>query len=333
LVLTEQFFSLCQHPFSPLNNLSSFVLADQSSERNNDNPLKIIFLNNKVDIEELKNDNLSIENLRLQIGGGVFRNRNNLGSITFPRNLWFFYNNAFDTCLNLNSIDLRCSLNLSYIGNSSFASCYNLSEIKFQKEVNVPLIISQNAFASCQSLIHFNGTPVGFIHATAFINCTSLEIVNLPNIERIGLASSYIIFVDKDNTEPLNNEFRAEALENGFNPVRDFPIKCYDNFSKNRVFNDCVSLREVNLGPNLYHMAPFSFVNVGNRYVKVYRYNENTNLVEKKCEISYIYENDNTSEKKIYFIPKSDFVFNDKHEIVSFYLNNELITPKKINNN
>lgn len=80
-----------------------------------------------------------------------------LTSYTLPKDIFRINNQAFYSCSNLKSVDLRGDNSLHSIGSYVFGFCSNLEEIYIPKSLR---IVSKDAFAGCAKLTHiyYEGT-------------------------------------------------------------------------------------------------------------------------------------------------------------------------------
>ena len=92
-------------------------------------------------------------------------------------NLTRIGNNAFESCINLQSLVIPNSL--ITLGSAAFRNCTNLESIQLSTGLN---FIDQNTFASCISLkdLNLGNSNINLIKTAAFENCTSLQYIVIP---------------------------------------------------------------------------------------------------------------------------------------------------------
>lgn len=109
--------------------------------------------------------------LMLESGIDIFSGENRLNNIPInylfdcdditsyilPKDIFRINNQAFYSCSNLKSVDLRGDNSLHSIGRYAFGFCSNLEEIYIPKSLR---IVSKNAFAGCAKLTYayYEGT-------------------------------------------------------------------------------------------------------------------------------------------------------------------------------
>lgn len=123
-----------------------------------------------VEVLDFSDDSLT------SIPAELFKNMDKLKEIKFPASLRSIYDNAFEGCTELTSIDLSSSSEVT-IWRRAFANCSNLRNILFPESVYVLV----GGFLGCTSLKELNFKKYAYCEEDAFADCSSLEIINLPN--------------------------------------------------------------------------------------------------------------------------------------------------------
>ena len=133
--------------------------------------------------------------LMLKSGIDIFSGENRLNNIptnylsdcdeitsyTLPKDIFRINNQAFYSCQNLKSVDLRGDNSLHSIGSYTFGFCSNLEKIYISKSLK---IVSKDAFTGCVKLTHiyYEGTKEEYqINLNLKLNNTnenSLIIIN-----------------------------------------------------------------------------------------------------------------------------------------------------------
>lgn len=136
-------------------------------------------LNNLVTLKLPKN--------AITIGSSAMANCSSLESVDFPKNLRYIGGSSFYFCSKLDNVILPDGL--ESIGNSiyneySFAYCRNLKTIQFPPSLKN---IGSYAFQDCSSLEKISLPGLDRIDNYAFFNCTSLKEVRIPStLQNIG---------------------------------------------------------------------------------------------------------------------------------------------------
>lgn len=123
------------------------------------------------------------------IGNDAFKQNESLVSITLPSTITSIGDNAFNNCINLESVTFQGTSQLTVIGDNSFESCYGLSEIIIPNSVTS---IGIGAFAACgfESITFPEGVTV--IGEGTFADCDGLASITIPSaIETIGELAFY----------------------------------------------------------------------------------------------------------------------------------------------
>ena len=104
--------------------------------------------------------------------------------LVIPNNVTSIGNNAFSSCIALNSVTIGNSV--TTIGNNAFSSCIALNSVTIGNSVTT---IGNNAFSSCIALNSVTiGNSVATIGSSAFYACTALSTVVIPNsVTSVGL--------------------------------------------------------------------------------------------------------------------------------------------------
>lgn len=145
-------------------------------------------------------------------GDSLFKNNQNLKSVTLPTNNYFYGigDEAFAGCTNLETVVAPTTL--GDVGERAFQGCTKLKSLALGSN---SAIIFESAFEGCTSLenIQITGTTVS-IYANAFKGCTSLTSVTLPKyLNKMGdnafegCTSLEKITLPKDIREFGNNVF------------------------------------------------------------------------------------------------------------------------------
>lgn len=115
----------------------------------------------------------------ISISYGAFRGSDRLVRINIPQSIEIIGERAFDSCINLESVNFEKDSILKTIGSNAFYFCASL------KTINVPntvLNIGEGAFSDCQSLASFNlSDNISSISSNAFSGCYSLTSFVIPN--------------------------------------------------------------------------------------------------------------------------------------------------------
>lgn len=114
---------------------------------------------------------------------GVFKDCNQLVSITIPENITNLGTYAFSDCSSLTNVVLPSGI--TAIGNYTFQNCSSLSSIDIPENV---VSVGQYAFKGCSSLTAVElPSSVTAIANYAFQNCSSLTSVDIPsNVTSVG---------------------------------------------------------------------------------------------------------------------------------------------------
>ena len=118
---------------------------------------------------------ITIPNSVTSIGGGAFRQCDNLASITIPNSVTSILDGAFMECDNLASITIPNSV--TSIGPYAFELCHRLSSITIPNSVTS---IGEGAFSTCLALTSITmGSGVTSIGAYVFGDCRGLKTVTI----------------------------------------------------------------------------------------------------------------------------------------------------------
>ena len=102
-------------------------------------------------------------------------------------------NNAFQSCLSLQEIDLR---NATSIGDNAFSNCYSLREIDLRNATS----IGDNAFYNCYSLQEIDLRNITSIGSGAFQSCSQLKLIDLTSRTTPTTLSNTNAFNSTNNT-------------------------------------------------------------------------------------------------------------------------------------
>jgi hypothetical protein len=117
-----------------------------------------------------------------RIGEYAFKNCSNLTSVIFQGNaLESIESYAFQGCKNLANINIPNSI--THIGKEIFIGCENLKKVVIPKHMNR---IPDGMFAKCSSLEEIDLSNIEQIGEWSFSKCVNLKSVNLENAEKIG---------------------------------------------------------------------------------------------------------------------------------------------------
>lgn len=188
-------------------------------------------------------------------GNYIFKDCEDLETITLPESLWFIGYNAFSNT-SLKSIDIPD--NVQYIWTYAFHNCELLEKVilpsslikiehggfegcKVLDSIIIPENVSEidySAFGNCTSLhsISFEGN-VSSIGRKAFINCTSLNSVILPDgLKSLGMSAF-------EGCSSLSKVVISDELDK----------------IEATTFKDCVELQDVTLGESIAIIGNGSF--------------------------------------------------------------------------
>jgi len=76
------------------------------------------------------NGHINVPEGVIAIGSGAFKNQNSITSVTLPRSLRTIDNQAFEGCINLQSVRFAPNSELQTIGNNAFRDCWRLSDFE-----------------------------------------------------------------------------------------------------------------------------------------------------------------------------------------------------------
>lgn len=97
--------------------------------------------------------------------------------IVIPEGAYYIGDRAFSTFRSLKTITIPETI--EYINSEAFYDCFSLQTVKFPSSLKQ---IENNAFVNCYSLssVTFEGTPTGTLSKTSFVNCSNLQVINVP---------------------------------------------------------------------------------------------------------------------------------------------------------
>ena len=123
------------------------------------------------------------------VGDYSFYKLDNLVTLKLPKNAVTIGSSAMANCSSLESVDFP--KNLKYIGTNSFYCCSKLDNVILPdglESIGSDYIYSDaSSFAGCSNLKTIQFPPsLKYIGSWAFNNCSSLEKISLPGLDRIG---------------------------------------------------------------------------------------------------------------------------------------------------
>lgn len=246
-----------QYAFSGCSNLTNIIIPEQVTSIGgnafSDCPMltSVTIDSNKLaSAEYVSNSGISyifgrqvkefvLGNSVLSLGNSIFRNCNNLETITIPESVTSIGNSAFEGCSSLISVVIPNSV--TTIGYKIFKDCSNLSSVSLSENITQ---ITYQAFYNCWSLssivIGKNATSIG---VEAFDGCGKLATVTL-NSDAIASASREsnksmsAIFGDQVQHYIIGNDVTSL----GYN-----------------IFNDCSNMTSITIGNGVKNIASFAF--------------------------------------------------------------------------
>ena len=174
------------YAFANNENIVSIVIPEPTFTFDS-NDLNDSFSEEAIPVEQFK---LGYES----IGENAFFSCVSLKSVTLPSSVNTIEIGAFNSCENLESINLE---NVNTVQATAFLACESLKSVKLEKVT----IIEDLAFAGCTALSDLTlGNNLTEIYNEAFINCDSLKEVVLPeSLEKVRKN----IFADCDGIESI----------------------------------------------------------------------------------------------------------------------------------
>ena len=174
------------------------------------------------------------------IGGGVFRNRTELRTVTIPDSVMKIEGYAFGECSNLSSIKLPKYI--TEIGNDAFYNCDELTSIEIPKSLTKGGENS-GAFDNCDKLkeVTFESGTTR-IAEYLFANCTGLETITIPEgITSIDMGA----FKNCKNLKTINLSQSITTIEWS-------------------AFSSCISLKSLTLPDNITKIEGYAFSECSN---------------------------------------------------------------------
>ena len=227
-------------------------------------------------------ENVQLPNTLKTIGSQEFDGCKNLASITIPNTVQKIESGAFANCYELNNLILPTSL--TSIGGNAFQKCTKLSEIVIPEQVtsigslafancselkslivdNASVNIDAGAFQYCTNLENVDLGKATEIRSNAFLGCTKLEKVVIPNTVQSVRYNSDEIFsgctglkeitigsaITSIGTNYFNGCIKLEKIEFKGNAI----TAIYGS-----AFRDCRSLKKIVLPESLKEMADNCF--------------------------------------------------------------------------
>ena len=176
-------------------------------------------------------------NYSIVLGYSLFYQNYNIETVTLNDYVTTVEYDAFYSCSNLKSIDLK---NVTTISGEAFAWCERLETVKMKNVTT----INEDAFRGCTKLKTVDASKIEKVDARAFEECSSLESIDLSNVTYIG--DNAFCYCYKLGTVDLS---KVETVgEWAFN-------ECYNLDQANlanattieyRAFSKCYKLRDVN---------------------------------------------------------------------------------------
>ena len=177
------------------------------------------------------------------IGGWAFYGCSSLTEITIPNNVTSIYDSAFSGCTNLTTVNWNAT-NCTSVGKFGYSS------LDHEYYDNTP-------FKGCKSLATVTvGANVKFIPSDTFYFCTSLNTVNITNID----AWCNIDF-EASNANPLY--YAGNLYLNGYLAV-SVTIPTEITQIKPYIFYGCTSLQEVTIPENVTSIGDNAFFGCNN---------------------------------------------------------------------
>ena len=169
-------------------------------------------------------------------------------TVNISENVTSIGNYAFQSCINLTSIEMP---NVVNIGNQAFYECIKLENVSMP---NVDTI-GEWAFARCNSLVDIEIPNVINIGTCAFYESTNLTNVNMPNVENIG----EWVFV-RSNIVSANIPKVTKIEHRAFYDCKNLTSVNIPNVKTigDHAFADCVKLESINM-PNVEIIEDWAF--------------------------------------------------------------------------
>ncbi len=165
----------------------------------------------------------------------VFKNQENIESITMSDNIVDLGASTFYGCKNLKNVTL--SNNLSTISDSLFYGCENLLNITIPSSVQS---IGNSSFFNCTALSQVSiSQGIKSIGNSAFYSCTGLKEITIPaTVSTIGYRAFEASGLEK------------VVIEDGADALQAIP---------NRLFYECKNLKDVTLPSTISSIGQFAF--------------------------------------------------------------------------
>ena len=172
-----------------LNKINAFnEISTEIDKLGEINRLPYLLRNEIIEVTEEDIDSVTT------IGNYVFRDCNNLTSVTIPDSVTSIGNYAFYYCNNLTSVTIPDSV--TTIGNYVFRDCYNLTSITIPDSVTT---IGDYAFGNCFKLasMYFNSIIPPTLNSTTAIPATTTIHVPVGSGDAYKTATNWSSFADK----------------------------------------------------------------------------------------------------------------------------------------
>lgn len=239
----------------------------------------------------------------LSIDENGFRNYSKLERVQLPSTLSTIYSEAFKNCTSLEEINLPDSLKI--INQETFCNCENLRSINFPPNISVIGIGAfQNTGIKEINLEHinfeiystFSGRQWQALQSQAFMDCTSLEKVILPqNLKHISENLFKNCTALKDITFPNNLKYiNSSAFYNcqSLTEVTNLPDTVEQIASQ--VFDKCSNLKRFRIPTFLKKItSSFDYTQIFDEFI-----------LPKQLMNCELFENLNLNEKNLLTIPE-----------------------------
>lgn len=189
------------------------------------------------------------------INPNAFDKDSKVKSITLPDSLEIIDENAFDGCVNLESVYASENCNLNKIAANAFKDCKNLKSMVIPSNVET---IESYAFYNCYLLneVTFKTNKLESLPSYCFANCNSLESITFPaNLNTIEAYAFYQTALKKVNFISSIENIEAYAFAN--------IGKAANNKLAPSLWKITPTLKEINFedNTNIYYIGKHAFEN------------------------------------------------------------------------
>ena len=177
------------------------------------------------------------ENYSIVLGYSLFYQNYNIETVTLNDYVTTVENDAFYSCSNLKSVDLK---NVTTISGEAFAWCESLETVKMKNVTT----INEDAFRGCIKLKTVDASKIETVGARAFNQCSSLGSIDLSNVTYIG--DDAFCYCYKLGTVDLSKVEKVGqyAFQNCYN--LDQANLANATKIEYKAFSNCYKLRDVN---------------------------------------------------------------------------------------